>query len=170
MATPMCISDDGNKATFIGTFLETGDNVRLCDDCMPQFCAAVFERMTGVDMAPAIYLASQEGQASGLEPEGSPGEVAYPPDMEPRGTSDVDPTSAASGPSGEHGVVHGAPSDEPPAPAPADTDMGATVAQDAVLPDTANTSEQATPDAAQAMDAREDPPPTPISRGKRRAA
>lgn len=125
MATPMCISEDGNKATFIGTFLETGDNVRLCDECMPNFCAAVFERMTGVDMTPALYLASVEGQENPDGPSGQPEEVAYPPDMEPRSTSDVDPTGEPSGRSAEHTTAEGAPSSQPPPPAPADTDQAA---------------------------------------------
>lgn len=125
MATPMCVSEDGNKATFIGTFLESGDNVRLCDECMPNFCAAVFERMTGVDMTPALYLASVEGQENPDGPPGQPGEVAYPPDMEPHGMSDVDPTGAVSGPTTEITTAEGAPSDGPPAPGPADTDQGA---------------------------------------------
>lgn len=102
MAAPACMTEGHGPATFIGTFLETGDAVRLCDECMPNFCAAVFERMTGVDMTPALYLASEEGQQNPDGPVGEPGEVAYPPDMEPKGNTgseappsaphDTDPT------------------------------------------------------------------------------
>lgn len=121
MAT-MCQNHPDVKATFVGTVLEPDVvNVAVCDECMPLFCAAVFEEMTGVDMSPALYLASEEGQAN---PDGPPqaqspnGQV----EEEPPGLSDIDPTAAASGPSAEHTVAEGAPSDEPPAPAPADAD------------------------------------------------
>lgn len=100
MAALMCMSNDGHEATFVGTFFPSGDSVRLCDECMPPFCAVVFERMTGVDMAPALFMASDEGQAALLEAEGHPEEVAAPPDMEPKGNT---------GP-------------EAPGPAPADPD------------------------------------------------
>ena len=105
MAAPACMTEGHGPATFIGTFLETGDAVRLCDECVPNFCAAVFERMTGVDMTPALYLASEEGQANPDGPAGSPGEVAYPPDMEPKGNTGSEAPPAAphdADPTAEH--------------------------------------------------------------------
>lgn len=85
MALPACMSDDGNPAVFVGTMLQTGDSVALCDNCLANWAVAVVSTMTGVDPAPFIAAISE----------------------------DV-PTTA-----------EGAPTDEPPAPAPADTDSEA---------------------------------------------
>lgn len=103
MANIMCMTEGHGPATFVGTFFPDGSGVRLCDECMPNFCAAVFERMTGVDMSPALYLASEEGQDGLPEPEGNPQEVAAPSTATPPGGS----------------------TDEPPPPAPHDADMEA---------------------------------------------
>lgn len=80
MATPQCMSNDGNPAIFIGTFLTEGDSVALCNDCMPAFCSAVVSRMLGID--PELFsvaVAAMERDAAG-EP-GDPAEVAAPPAM-----------------------------------------------------------------------------------------
>lgn len=115
MAGPNCMTEGHGPAKFIGTFMEDGSSVALCDECMPTFCAAVFERMTGVDMTPALYLASVEGDGERQTAPGDPQEVAYPPDMEPKGNT----------------------ASEAPAAAPADTDPAA------VDPTSADASEPA---------------------------
>lgn len=56
MANPPCMSDDGQPAVFVGTMLETGDSVALCNDCLVGWAAAVLNVMTGVDPTP--YLAA----------------------------------------------------------------------------------------------------------------
>ena len=103
MARPACNSDDGNPAIFVGTFLSDGSAVALCEDCLPQFCVAVAAQTQGIDVeklaAAVVALAGEEIDPAPRDP----AEVAYPP----------------------HDVTHGAPSDEPPAPAPADDDQEA---------------------------------------------
>lgn len=84
MAGPACMSGDGNQAVFVGTLLQTGDAVALCDECLVPWAAAMLHAMTGVDPAPFIAAVSDDTQAAG--------------------------------------AAEGAPTDEPPAPAPADTD------------------------------------------------
>lgn len=84
MAGPACMSQDGNTAVFVGTMLETGDSVALCDECLVMWSAALLSTMTGIDPTPFIAAISED---------------------------EVDPASAP-----------GAPTDEPPAPGPADTD------------------------------------------------
>jgi len=105
MAALMCATPGHGPATVVVAFTAGGDTVRLCDECLPNFCAAVFEQMTGVDMTPALYLASEEGQADRDALKGDPAEVAYPPMT----------------------AAEGAPTDDPPAPAPHDTDPEAAV-------------------------------------------
>lgn len=128
MASLLCMSNDGSEATFVGTFFPSGDSVRLCDECMPAFCAVVFERMTGVDMSEALEAASEGGEADQTVPVGHPEEVAAPPAM----------------------TEHGAPTDQPPAPAPADqdravvpdpTDASATSGNAAIAPDIASSTD-----------------------------
>lgn len=121
MAT-MCQNHPDVKATFVGTVLEPDVvNVAVCDECMPLFCAAVFEEMTGVDMSPALYLASEEGQAN---PEGPPqpepnnGQVTGNPSGPELGDTQGDPEQTAALAEAEAAAAGG----EPPAPGPADED------------------------------------------------
>lgn len=60
MANPPCMSDDGNPAVFVGTMLQTGDAVALCDDCMVPWTAAVLYSMTGIDPTPFLAAASDD--------------------------------------------------------------------------------------------------------------
>lgn len=100
MAGPTCMSNDDQPAVFVGTFLQNGDTVALCNECLPQFLAAALAQTTGVDIdrLAAGIVAEQAGPPE--DPAAAAAEVAAPP----------------------HDTSHGAPSDEPPAPAPADTD------------------------------------------------
>lgn len=72
------MSGDGRPAAFIGTMLETGDTVTLCDDCMVLWLAAVLSAVTGVDAAPFIAALSDPSPDS--DGVGSPA-----PDPEPEG-------------------------------------------------------------------------------------
>lgn len=76
MAAPACMSDDGNPAVFVGTFLKTGDSIALCDDCMVPWTAAVLSTMTGVDPAPFIAAVSEDvpGAAEGAPTDEPPPE------------------------------------------------------------------------------------------------
>lgn len=59
MANPQCASGDGAAAVFIGTYLETGDTVALCDECFVAWTAAMLQSMTGVDPAPFLQAISE---------------------------------------------------------------------------------------------------------------
>lgn len=101
MAGPACMSDDGNAAVFVGTFLQDGSSVALCNDCLPQFMVAVLAQMEGIEIE---ALAAEIVRLAGNQPDdpaAAASEVAYPPHM----------------------TTEGAPTDEPPEPAPADTDI-----------------------------------------------
>lgn len=104
MANPACMSGDGKEAVFVGTMLQTGDAVALCDECLVAWSAAVLHAMTGVDPAPFIQAVSE------------PADVP--------------------------GTAEGAPSDEPPAGAPADTDEDAGWAASRVLDSEAAQADQ----------------------------
>jgi hypothetical protein len=54
------MSSDGNSAVFVGTMLETGDAVALCDECMVPWAAALLNAMTGVDPTPFLVAISDD--------------------------------------------------------------------------------------------------------------
>lgn len=54
------MSEDGNVAVFVGTMLQTGDAVALCDQCMVPWAAAVLQSMTGVDPTPFLLAVSED--------------------------------------------------------------------------------------------------------------
>jgi len=83
MAGPQCMSGDGNAAVFVGTMLETGDSVELCDVCLVAWAAALLQAMTGVDPEPFLRAISDD--------ESIPYEVT---DVEPSGD---DPNPPAEG-------------------------------------------------------------------------
>lgn len=104
MAGLPCMSNDGKGAVFTGTFLQNGDSVALCEDCLPEFLVAVAGQMLGVELDQLqAAIAGLQGEQP-EHPEAAGAEAAYPP----------------------HQASHGAPTDEPPAPAPADTDQDST--------------------------------------------
>lgn len=102
MAAPACMSDDGNPAIFVGTFLQNGDAVALCEDCLPQFAVAIAAQMTGIEVEQLAGIVAHLAAGDVEDPAGAAAEVAAP----------------------VHTTATGAPSDEPPAPAPADSDDG----------------------------------------------
>lgn len=107
MATPQCMSNDGKQAVFIGTFFENGDSVTVCEDCFQAFVTATTAQMSGI---PADVLQGVIEQLSTDEP--------------------ADKTAAATEMAAPmHDVTHGAPTDQPPTPAPADPDHEAGQAQ-----------------------------------------
>lgn len=60
MAAPACMSDDGNTAVFIGTYLESGETIAVCDECMVAWSAAMLNAMTGVDPTPFLQAISED--------------------------------------------------------------------------------------------------------------
>lgn len=53
---------DGNPAVFVGTMLQTGDAVALCDDCLVPWAAALLNAMTGVDPMPFLAAVASDGE------------------------------------------------------------------------------------------------------------
>lgn len=144
MAGPPCMSNDGNAAVFVGTFLENGDSVALCGDCLPGFTMAITASMSGVEIeALTAFLDSQQ-----------PGQVQ-------------DPAAAAA----EHAAPaqHAEPPErggEPPAEQPADDDPEAgwdfTRPTNGDGPTSSGSSAQLTGTAA----ADESPPPKPARKNR----
>lgn len=142
MAAPQCMSQDGNTAVFVGTMLQTGDAVALCDECLVPWSAALLQAMTGVDPTPFLQavsepeVAADEAHALDLEelhpvdPFWTDGTAE--PDPTPAGASDGESSTGAApipGALTDHDesspvleTSHGAPTDEPPVEAPADAD------------------------------------------------
>lgn len=85
------MSGDGRPAVFVGTMLETGDAVALCDICLVGWAAAVLNTMTGVDPEPFLRAVSEPDDVP-TAAEGAP--TDEPPAPAP---ADSDP-EAASGP------------------------------------------------------------------------
>lgn len=107
MARPMCMSEDGNQAVFVGTMLETGDGFTLCDECLAMWAIAMTSTMTGVDPTPFIAALSEpETEAQETEPGAE--QPAADPTSEGGSPESSDPPSA----DGAGGPESGAP---PPA-------------------------------------------------------
>ena len=56
---PECMAEDGQAAVFVGTFLQNGQSVAVCDEHLVYFCADTLHTMTGVDPAPFIVAISE---------------------------------------------------------------------------------------------------------------
>jgi hypothetical protein len=107
MATPMCMSQDGNQAVFVGTMLETGDGFTLCDTCLVAWAAAMLQSMTGVDPTPFLAAISddvpvmEDGdfQPAGEPPDESGAQADPPPPSEPATGTGI-PQAAPKKPTG----------------------------------------------------------------------
>ena len=100
MAMPACMSDDGRPAVFVGTMLQTGDSVALCDECMVPWAAAILNAMTGVDPTPFLAAVSEDAPTTA---EGAPTDEAPAP-----APADTDPEAIAPDPEtgrGSNGVA-----------------------------------------------------------------
>lgn len=60
MAPPICMSQDGNAAVFIGTWLENGEPVALCSECLVPWSSALINALTGIDPEPFLAAALEE--------------------------------------------------------------------------------------------------------------
>ena len=109
MARLMCMSEDGHQAVFIGTMLEDGESIQVCDECLVGFASAVLATMTGVDPTPFLAAISDpdtvpEGDRITTDDEAPHGAVA-----EPLGPSDPTRTPSAEGsPESDAGTPEGA--------------------------------------------------------------
>lgn len=90
MALPACMSDDGNPAVFIGTFLENGDSVQLCEDCLPQFAVAVAAQMTGIEVQELAGIVARLQAGEVEDPAAAAAEVAAPVEVS-NGDDDLPP-------------------------------------------------------------------------------
>jgi len=122
MAAPQCMSNDGNAAVFVGTFLEDGSSVQLCTDCFAQFAAAMAASVNGIPPEVLGGVIEQLAEQANADDVPEPHEMAAPPDMpaERDGTGPIDGQTTVD----EQVALaeHEAKGSEPPAPAPADVD------------------------------------------------
>jgi hypothetical protein len=101
MANLHCMEGDGEPAAALVTILADGTVYTLCSTHLVAFCAGLLSSMTGIDPAPFIEAISDDQPAT---------EAETPAGVTENGT-------------GSHMTAEGAPTDEPPAPAPHDTDQ-----------------------------------------------
>lgn len=85
---PECMAQDGLPAVFVGTFLQNGTSVAVCDEHMVYFCADTLAQMTGLDPSPFIAAISEEGPVEAPEAPAEAPEAPPEPPEEPA----VDPT------------------------------------------------------------------------------
>ena len=85
---PECMAEDGQAAVFVGTFLQNGQSVAVCDEHLVYFAADTLHTMTGVDPAPFIAAISDEQpeEVDPMEPE------THPEPEEPLEEPTADPT------------------------------------------------------------------------------
>ena len=117
MAAPPCMSGDGRPAVFVGTLLQTGQAVALCDECLVPWAAALLQGMTGVDATPFIAAIADDVDATPLTaedeqtmraqpPETPPDPPAAPPADGPTPPGSVDPGTGAD-PADDQGAGQG---------------------------------------------------------------
>lgn len=90
---PACTSGDGNEAVFVGTMLQTGDAVALCDQCLVGWAAALLNVMTGVDPTPFIAAISDDVSTVDL---GDPPAATHAP-LDPDAETDPPPQIGLDG-------------------------------------------------------------------------
>ena len=104
------MAQDGQAAVFVGTFLQNGQSVAVCDEHLVYFCADTLATMTGLDPTPFIAAISDEpGEEVPLEPPAEPAEPEpveeepvvvptppTPPSGRMRAVSSIRPTVDAS--------------------------------------------------------------------------
>lgn len=107
MAGPACMSEDGRPAVFVGTMLETGDSVALCDICLVGWAAALLNVMTGVDPTPFLEAVSEtEPAPAEIAGDGAGGPPAETPaDSDPGAAQEA--AATAGGPSPTQGKRRG---------------------------------------------------------------
>jgi hypothetical protein len=109
MALPSCMSGDGRQAVFVGTMLQTGDAVALCDECLVMWTAALLQTMTGVDPGPFIAAMSETDPAgdvtAGAPSDGppAPGPADKDPGADPPSNGRSSRGSRARGTAGGRG-------------------------------------------------------------------
>lgn len=121
MAAPACMSDDGNTAVFIGTYLESGETIAVCDECMVAWSAAMLNAMTGIDPTPFLQAISEDAPEE--VPPAEPGVPAAPAE-----TAEEAPPPSPNGRSGRSrakspgaGMGDAPPGEHAPASEPSET-------------------------------------------------
>jgi len=102
MAGVACMSEDGNPAVFVGTMLENGESVRLCDVCLVAWAASVLNLMTGVDPEPFLRAISEDepipyevaDDAAAAGTENPAAEAARKPATPPEGSGAAQPSGS----------------------------------------------------------------------------
>lgn len=111
MAGPACMSDDGNQAVFVGTFMQNGDAVALCPVCLPQWACAVVAQSTDTDLQQLLdWVGTHMGQAP-EDVAAAAAETAAPPQQQPAppaAEQQQDAPLAAAGDWGEQEYPEGA--------------------------------------------------------------
>lgn len=115
MAGPPCMSEDGRPAVFVGTMLQTGDAVALCDECLVPWCAAILNAMTGVDPTPFLQAISDtpavptaaQGAPTDEPPAPGPADVDGDADRDPKRAGSDEPEDAAAMPAASNGYPVG---------------------------------------------------------------
>lgn len=93
MAGPACQNHPDVPASFLATFLASGDTVAVCDECLVPFTAAILNTLTGVDPAPFLAAVSDD---TSPDPSGNGGDPSTAAEEPPEGK----PPAAARGRSG----------------------------------------------------------------------
>ena len=93
MATPLCSSGDEQPGVLIVGVLATGEQIVLCEDCVPGWCGAVLGSVLGLDIEP--WMTELFATAAGDdEPVPGPEELEEAPEVQ------SDPPVAAKPPRG----------------------------------------------------------------------
>lgn len=122
MANVPCMTDGHAQAVFIGTFLESGDSIQLCNECLANFAGAITAQVNGIDLDVFEGVLKELGDASAEGLAEAAAEFAAPPAGIESPTAEQLAQEADEEGSEPLTTAEGAPTDEPPEPAPADTD------------------------------------------------
>jgi hypothetical protein len=99
------MSDDGRPAVFVGTMLETGDAVALCDECLVPWTAAVLHALTGIDPTPFLEAVSEVEPAVAVSEDGAERIRAAAEGGEQDPPTPIRPDGRSSGESGDPGTA-----------------------------------------------------------------
>lgn len=125
MANVPCMTDGHAQAVFIGTFLESGDSIQLCNECLANFAGAITAQVNGIDLDVFEGVLKELGDASAEGLAEAAAEFAAPPTEAAALIDQTEDTGGSDAIMHLPATAEGAPTDEPPEPAPADTDQEA---------------------------------------------
>jgi len=120
MAPVQCDNHPDRPAAILATMFPGGDTAKLCEDCLMGWSAAILARLIGV---PPEIMGDTVEQLLTIAAQVEDGD------------DDTEPETAAE-------TSEGAPTDEPPAAAPADTDDNADAEPEETPPEPAPTTKR----------------------------